>query len=50
MHAADDPTDPALAVVVARHQVPAALFDTLIEGFACDCEGRRYDTTESMHD
>ena len=36
--------------MVARHQIPAALFDTLIEGFACDCEGRRYDTTESLHD
>ena len=36
--------------MVARHQIPAALFDALIEGFALDCEGRRYDTTESLHD
>ena len=46
----DDPADRALAIVVARHEIPAALFDALLEGFAWDCDGRRYDTIESLHD
>jgi phytoene synthase len=46
----DDPADRALAIVVARHQIPAALFDALLEGFEWDLQGRRYDTIESLHD
>ncbi len=46
----DDPADRALAIVVARHPIPAALFDALLEGFEWDLQGRRYDTIESLHD
>jgi len=46
----DDPADRALALVVARHQIPASLFDALLEGFAWDLQGRRYDSLESLHD
>ena len=46
----DDPADRALALVVARHHIPAALFDALLEGFDWDLQGRRYDTLEALHD
>ncbi len=46
----DDPADRALAVVVAQHRIPAALFDGLLEGFEWDLQGRRYETLEALHD
>ncbi|MES2989902.1 MAG: phytoene/squalene synthase family protein [Pseudomonadota bacterium] len=46
----DDPADRALALVVARHQIPAALFDALLEGFEWDLQGRRYETIDALHD
>ena len=46
----DDPADRALARVVLRHGIPAALFDALLEGFEWDLAGRRYDTLEALHD
>jgi len=46
----DDPADRALAAVVARHAIPAELFDALLEGFEWDLQGRRYDSIESLHD
>ena len=46
----DDPADRALALVVARHGIPAALFDALLEGFEWDLHERRYDTIEALHD
>jgi phytoene synthase len=46
----DDPADRALAGVVARHRIPAALFDALLEGFEWDVQGRRYDTLAQLHD
>ena len=46
----DDPADRALAVVVARHHIPAALFDAMLEGFEWDAQGRRYDTLAELHD
>ncbi len=46
----DAPADRALAIVVARHHIPTALFDALLEGFEWDLQGRRYDTIESLHD
>jgi len=37
------PADRALAAVVARHAIPRALLDALLEGFAWDAAGRRYE-------
>lgn len=42
--------DRALAVVVQRHQLPRALLDALLDGFAWDAQARRYDTLEDLHD
>jgi phytoene synthase len=42
--------DRALAVVVQRHALPRALLDALLDGFAWDAEGRRYETLEDVHD
>ena len=44
-----DPVDRALAVVVAREQVPRALLEALLEGMAWDAEGRRYETLDELH-
>jgi phytoene synthase len=46
----DQPADRALAAVVARHAIPQALFDALLEGFAWDVRGRRYDTLDALQD
>jgi phytoene synthase len=46
----DHVEDRALAIVVQRHQLPRALLDALLDGFAWDAEGRRYDTLEDVHD
>ena len=43
------PADRALASVVARHAVPRPLLDALLEGFAWDAAGRRYETLEDLH-
>ena len=45
----DDAADRALAQVVARHHIPAALFDALLEGFEWDLDGRHYETLEQLH-
>jgi phytoene synthase len=42
--------DRALAIVVQKHQLPRALLDALLDGFAWDAQGRRYDTLEDLHD
>ena len=42
--------DRALADVVARHAIPRPLLDALLDGFAWDAEGRRYETIEALHD
>lgn len=39
-----EPADRALAAVVERFGIPAALPEALIEGFEWDAQGRRYDT------
>ena len=49
-HPQDPVEDRALAVVVQRHALPRALLDALLDGFAWDAEGRRYDTLEAVHD
>ena len=41
---ADTACDRALAAVVQHFRIPAALPDALLEGFAWDAAGRRYDT------
>lgn len=45
----DDPVDRALSVVVLAYDVPRATLDALLEGFAWDLEGRRYQTLEDVH-
>eukprot|EP01041_Mallomonas_annulata_P019730 gene19730-39188_t len=42
--------DRALSVVVQRHDLPRPLLDALLDGFAWDAQGRRYDTLEQVHD
>ena len=42
------PADRALAAVVRRFDIPAALPEALIEGFAWDAEGRRYDSLADL--
>lgn len=42
--------DRAFADVVARHGIPAALPEALIEGFAWDAAGRRYDDFDALQD
>lgn len=42
--------DRALAAVVYGVQLPQLLLDALLEGFAWDAQGRRYDTIEQVHD
>jgi 15-cis-phytoene synthase len=46
----DHVEDRALAIVVQRHALPRALLDALLDGFAWDAEGRRYDSIEDLHD
>ena len=41
--------DRALAHVVARHGIPAALPQALLEGFEWDLAGRHYDTLDQLH-
>jgi phytoene synthase len=43
------PADRALAAVVARHAIPPALLEALLEGFAWDAEGRRYADLPALH-
>jgi phytoene synthase len=42
--------DRALARVVEQTDLPRAILDALIEGFAWDAEGRRYETLDELHD
>jgi phytoene synthase len=44
----DDPVDRALHAVVRHHAIPRAVFDALIEGFAWELEGRRYERIEDV--
>jgi len=45
---ADDPVDRALAAVVVDHGLSRAPFDWMLEGFAWDLEGRRYETLSDL--
>ncbi len=42
--------DRALAAVVAETHMPREPFDALLEGFAWDAAGRRYETIADLHD
>jgi len=42
--------DRVLARVVREHGIPPALLEALIEGFAWDAQGRRYDTLDDLLD
>ena len=42
--------DRAFATVIARHRIPRAMPDALLEGFAWDAESRRYETLADLHD
>ena len=42
------PADRAFAAVVAAHDLPRALPEALLEGFAWDAAGRRYDTLPDL--
>lgn len=44
------PVDRAFATVVARHAIPRAIPAALLEGFAWDAAGRRYETLEDLYD
>ncbi|WP_041785290.1 phytoene/squalene synthase family protein [Rhodospirillum centenum] len=46
----DDPVDRAFARVVARYGIPKALPAALIEGFAWDAAGRRYEDLSGLFD
>jgi len=48
-HPGPELADRALACVVHSHGLPRALLDALLEGFAWDVEGRRYETIEDVH-
>lgn len=44
----EHPVDRAFSAVVLEHQLPRALFDAMLEGFAWDLAGRRYATYEAL--
>jgi phytoene synthase len=44
----DTPVDRAFTDVVERFSIPRALPEALLEGFAWDAEGRRYETLEDL--
>jgi phytoene synthase len=45
-----DAVDRAFAGVVARHSIPRALPEALLDGFLWDAERRRYETLADLHD
>jgi phytoene synthase len=44
----DEPADRAFAIAMARHAIPRALPEALIEGLEWDAAGRRYDTLADL--
>lgn len=42
--------DRAMAMVVHRYRIPRVLPEALLEGFAWDAAGRRYETLDELHD
>ena len=47
-HPADHSADRMMVAVVRRFGIPRPLLDALLEGFAWDCEGRRYSTLDEL--
>jgi phytoene synthase len=47
---ADDPADRAFAHIVAMHHIPREVPEALLEGFAWDAAGRRYETLAEVQD
>lgn len=47
-HPADHGADRMMVAVVRRFGIPRPLLDALLEGFAWDCEGRRYESLEAL--
>ena len=47
---ADAPADRALTAVLRRHRIPRLLLDELLEGFAWDAAGRRYEDLSALYD
>jgi 15-cis-phytoene synthase len=45
-----EPTDRALAAVLAQYQIPIAIPELLIEGLEWDAQGRSYQTLDELHD
>ena len=45
----DSPVDRAFSDVAREHDLPRAVMEGLIEGFAWDAEGRRYETLSELH-
>ncbi len=45
----DHPADRAFAAMVAAHEMPRALPEALLEGFAWDADGRRYADLAALH-
>lgn len=45
----DSPIDRAFSDVARAHELPRAVVEALIEGFAWDAEGRRYETLSELH-
>jgi phytoene synthase len=43
------PTDRAFAATVAHFEIPRELPEALLDGFAWDAQGRRYETVEDLH-
>jgi phytoene synthase len=44
----DAPVDRAFAQTVREHEIPRALVEALVDGFAWDAEGRRYQTLSDL--
>lgn len=44
----DNPVDRAFSRAAAEHRIPRGLMDALLEGFAWDAEGRRYETLSGV--
>jgi phytoene synthase len=49
-HPIDVPADRALSTVVVQYKIPKSLLEALLEGFAWDKQGRRYNTINELYE